>query len=128
MVMKIAIVGWGVEGQSAYRFFGPEHEYLIVNEHHRDDFPPVSDKVKLQFLPIDKPPGMTGTVADLSYLQGIETYDKIIYSVVSYKNLRQTYGDDRSFWAKATTIQHIFFETCRSKNIIGVTGTKGKGT
>ena len=52
--MKIGIVGWGIETQSAYRYFGPEHEYLIVNEHPRDDFPPQSDKVKVQFVAEEK--------------------------------------------------------------------------
>lgn len=126
--MKIAIVGWGVEGQSAYRYFGPEHDYLIVNEHPRDDFPAKSPSIKLQFLSNERPVGMVGNVVDLSYLDGIETYDKIIYSPSSYKNLQRKFGSDNSFWSKATTVQNIFFENCKSKNIIGVTGTKGKGT
>ena len=126
--MRIAIVGWGLEGQSVYRFFGNKHDYLIVNEHQRDDFPLQSEKVKLQYLPQDKPTGMTGTVEDLSYLEGIDSCDKIIYSVVAFKNLQKVYGNDKSFWDKATTIQHIFFASCPSPNIIGVTGTKGKGT
>src|SRR3989344_4189841 len=126
--MRIAIVGWGVEGQSAYRFFGPEHIYLIVNEHPRDDFPEQSESVKLQFLPGERPPGLTGNVPDLSYLDGVDSYDLIIYSVVSYKNLQKKFGGNSAIWAKAKSAQHIFFETVKSKNIIGVTGTKGKGT
>lgn len=126
--MKIAIVGWGVEGQSAYRYFGPEHQYLIVNEHPRDDFPPLSDKVQIQFLKAEKPPGITSNVTDLSYLKGVDKCDKIVYSVTAVKNLEQFFGDDKDFWRKATTVQHIFFENVKTKNLIGVTGTKGKGT
>lgn len=126
--MKIAIVGWGIEGQSAFNFFGPNHNYLIVNEHPRDDFPAKSASVKLQFLSGERPVGMPGNVVNLSYLNGIETYDKIIYSPSSYKNLQKKFGSENSFWSKATTVQNIFFENCKSKNIIGVTGTKGKGT
>src|SRR3989344_2600118 len=99
--MRIAIVGWGVEGQSAYRFFGPEHIYLIVNEHPRDDFPEQSESVKLQFLPGERPPGLTGNVPDLSYLDGVDSYDLIIYSVVSYKNLQKQFGGNSAIWAKA---------------------------
>jgi UDP-N-acetylmuramoylalanine-D-glutamate ligase len=45
--MKIGIVGWGIEGKSAFDYFGAEHEYLIVNEQPLDDFPEVSDKIKV---------------------------------------------------------------------------------
>ncbi len=126
--MKIGIVGWGVEGQSAYRYFGPEHQYLIVNEHPRDDFPPTSDRVQVQFLKAEKPPGITSNVTDLSYLDGIDKCDKIVYSVTAVKNLEQKFGRDRDFWQKVTTVWHIFFEEVKTKNLIGVTGSKGKGT
>ncbi len=126
--MRIGIVGWGVEGQSAYRYFGPEHQYLIVNEHPRDDFPPLSDKLQVQFLKAEKPPGITSNVTDLSYLEGVDKCDKIVYSVTAVKNLEQFFGGDKDFWGKATTVQHIFFENVKTKNLIGVTGTKGKGT
>jgi UDP-N-acetylmuramoylalanine--D-glutamate ligase len=126
--MKIGIVGWGIEGQSAYRYFGPEYHYLIVNEHPRDDFPPVSDKVQVNFIKDERQPGLTGGVRDLRYLNGLDDCDKIIYSVTSYNNLVSFFGDDKNFWNKTQTVQHIFFETCKSRNVIGVTGTKGKGT
>jgi UDP-N-acetylmuramoylalanine--D-glutamate ligase len=126
--MKIGIVGWGVEGHSAYKYFGPDHQYLIVNEEPRDNLPAVSDKIKIQFINAPREPGLTGNVKDLSYLNGIEQCDRVIYSVTNAKNLEIKFGKDANFWAKATTIQHIFFENVRTKNIIGVTGTKGKGT
>lgn len=126
--MKIGIVGWGVEGQSAYKYFGPEHSYLIVNEEPRDDFPPESATVEVRHLTAERPPGMVSTATDLSYLEGLSGCDKIVYSPSSLKNLLKVYGNDSSFWAKATTVQNIFFENSPTKNIIGVTGTKGKGT
>lgn len=126
--MRIGIVGWGVEGQSAYHYFGPEHSYLIVNEEPRDDFPAESDKIKVRYINAKRPPGLTGNVADLSYLDGIQQCDKIIYSVTNAKNLEKKFGDDDTFWSKTTTVTDIFFETIKSQNIIGVTGSKGKGT
>jgi UDP-N-acetylmuramoylalanine--D-glutamate ligase len=126
--MKIGIVGWGLEGQSAYRYYGAEHEYLIASEEPRDDFPAQDKTTKVQFVSSKRAPGLTGNVEDLSYLDGIEACDKIIYSVPAAKNLERKFGKDPEFWAKATTIQHLFFETVKTKNIIGVTGTKGKGT
>lgn len=126
--MKIAIVGWGIEGKSAYKYFGSEHEYLIVNEQPLNDFPRESEKVKVQFLSAKKPAGVTGNVQDLSYLNGIDEYEKIIYTPTSRKNLEKVFGNDSSFWQKATTAEHIFFENVKTKNIVGITGTKGKGT
>lgn len=126
--MKIAIVGWGLEGQSAYKFFGPEHEYLIVNESDQDNFPPETERLKVRFLPNKAPTGIAGQIEDLSYLEGIDQYDKIIYQPTAYFNLQKVFGNNQNFWAKATTAYDIFFEQCLSKNIIGVTGTKGKGT
>jgi len=126
--VRIGIVGWGLEGQSAYRFYGAEHEYLIVNEEPRDDFPMQDKKTQVQFVTTPRTPGLTGNVSDLSYLDGLEFCDKIIYTAPAAKNLEKKFGHDKDFWAKATTIQHIFFQEVRSKNIIGVTGTKGKGT
>jgi UDP-N-acetylmuramoylalanine--D-glutamate ligase len=126
--MRIGIVGWGVEGQSVYRFFGPNHSYLIVNEEPRDDFPAQSDTIKVQFIPKKRPPGVTSNVSDLSYLRGIDACDKVIYTPTSYKNLQTVFGDNASFWAKTATSLDIFFENVKTKKIIGVTGTKGKGT
>jgi len=126
--MKIGIVGWGVEGQSAYRYFGPEHEYLIVNEEPRDDFPAETEKLKIQFIATERQPGVTSNVDDLSYLDGIKDCDKIVITPTSRKNLEKLFPGDEDFWSKTTTNQHIFFEEVKTKNIIGITGTKGKGT
>lgn len=126
--MRIGIVGWGVEGQSAFKFYGAEHSYLIVSEEPRDDFPMQDRTTEVRFLSAKRTPGLTGNVTDLSYLDGIDSCDKIIYSVPAAKNLEKKFGNNKAFWAKATTIQHIFFEEVKTKNIIGVTGTKGKGT
>lgn len=126
--MKIGIVGWGVEAKSAFNYFGPNNDYLIVSEEPRDDFPAQSDRVTVRFLPSPRQPGLTGNVQDLSYLDGIGECDRIIYTTPAAKNLEAKFGDDKSFWSKATTIQHIFFENVKTRNIIGVTGTKGKGT
>lgn len=126
--MKIGIVGWGVEGQSAFRFLGPHHEYLIVNEEPRQDFPPVSSSIKVQYLTSERSPGLTGNVADLSYLDGLENCDQIIFTAPATKNLEKKFGNDADFWIKAKTVMHLFFESVRTPNIIGVTGTKGKGT
>jgi len=126
--MKIGIVGWGQEAQSAYKYLGPDNDYLIVNESRQDDFPVVSDKIEVRYQENDKPIGISGQVEDLGYLKGIDRCDLIVYQPTSYFNLKKYFGNNPSFWSKATTVYDMFFEKCPTKNIIGVTGTKGKGT
>jgi UDP-N-acetylmuramoylalanine--D-glutamate ligase len=126
--MRIGIVGWGLEAQSAYRYYGPEHKYLIVNESKNDDLPAESSSIKVQYLDHIHGHNLRGSVQDLSYLSGIQDCDKIIYQPTAYFNLKKVFGDDPDFWSKATTIYDIFYENQPTKNIIGITGTKGKGT
>lgn len=125
--MKIGLVGWGVETQSAYRYFGPENHYVIGNEEPRNDFPD-SPNVQIYFLSEERAPGLVGNVADLSYLDHFADCDLIFFQGAARKNLEKKFPIADDFWAKAKTTLDIFFEESLSKNIIGVTGTKGKGT
>jgi UDP-N-acetylmuramoylalanine--D-glutamate ligase len=125
--MNIALVGWGIETKSAYRHYGNEHQYLIVSEEPLKDAPD-SENVTIQSLDSARKPGLTGNVDDLSYLEGLEGYDLIIYSPSAHKNLEKVYGVSSPFWQRAKTTIEVFFEVCPTKNIVGVTGTKGKGT
>lgn len=125
--MNIALVGWGVETKSAFKYFGVEHTYLIVSEE------PITDSletenVSVKTLKSARKPGLPSTVEDLSYLEGIESFDLIIYSPTARKNLEKVYSDSHPIWEKAKSTLHVFFENCPTKNTIGVTGTKGKGT
>ena len=93
--MKIGIVGWGLEAQSAFKYFGPQHDYLIVNESQQDNFPSESERIKVHFLANEAPIGIGGQVEDLSYFDGIETCDKIIYQPTAYFNLQKAFGDNK---------------------------------
>jgi len=125
--MKVGIVGWGVEGQSAYRYLGADNDYLIVSEEPISS-PPVSERVIIQSISKERKPGLTGNVQDLSYMDGLDDCDMIVYTTPAAKNLETKFGNDKKFWAKTTTTQHLFFENVKTKNIIGITGSKGKGT
>lgn len=125
--MKIALIGWGIETKSAYRYFGDSHQYLIVNEEPRNDFP-TAPHITIQAHESTRTPGLTGNVEDLSYLNGIEKCDVIVLTPTAAKTLERVFPRSDKVWEKVTTIVQLFFENCPTKNIIGVTGTKGKGT
>lgn len=125
--MKIGLIGWGVETQSAFRYFGNSHTYIIVNEEPRDDFP-YADNVEVFALQKERSAGLVGNVDDLSYLDNVLGCDLIIYQPSAHKNLEKHFAEENDFWTHAKTIQHVFFENCPRSQIIGVTGTKGKGT
>ena len=125
--MKIGIVGWGIETQSAFHYFGPNCEYVIVNEEPRDDFP-TGNNIQIHSLNQQIQVGLVGNVDDLSYLDHLNNCELVIYQPSAHKNLEKHFPPDSPFWLNAKTIQHVFFEKCPTKKIIGVTGTKGKGT
>ncbi len=96
--MNVAVLGYGVEGKSAERYWrGRGHQVTI-----RD--------IK------DGP----------NYLEGLDQYEGIVRSpsVKPQDILAANPGLDRT---KITSVTTEFFEQCPAK-IIGVTGTKGKGT
>lgn len=128
--MKIALVGWGLETKSVYRYYGEEHEYLIASEEPRDDFPS-GDNITIQSIDAQRKPGLTANVDDLSYLKGVEQCDIIVLTPTAKKTFEKYTTNnaiDSSVWGKTTSNLQLFFENCSTKNIIGVTGTKGKGT
>lgn len=125
--MKIGLVGWGLETQSAYRFFGSEHEYVIVNEEPRNDFPN-SPNITVQANPEERNPGLTSNANNLSYLDNIETCELIVVTPTAAKSLEKRFPRTDTIWNKTTSTIQLFFEHTPTKKIIGVTGTKGKGT
>lgn len=125
--MKIGLAGWGVETQSAFKYFGSEHNYVIVNEEPRSDFP-IGENIEVFALEEKRDVGLVGNVSDLSYLDNLKDCDLVIYQPSAHKNLEKHFDSSSPFWPTAKTIQHIFFEKCPRSQIIGVTGTKGKGT
>lgn len=103
--MKIAIAGYGIEGEANYRYWDtPENELTIADE-----------RTTLR----DIPNGAKTILGDGSFSK-LDSFDLIIRSPsISPKKL--PYGD------KVWSATNEFFAKCPAK-IIGVTGTKGKGT
>lgn len=111
---KIAILGFGVEGQSTYRFirkYLKEIPLTIINLEEVNDNLLLEGDNNLSFV--------YGT----HYLETLEEYDVIMKSPgISFKELVLTNIKDKIF--SQIELLLLFY----SKNVIGITGTKGKST
>lgn len=111
--MKIAIIGFGREGQSAYRWLKKRPEYAGAELWVLDQNPAI------------KTPAIIHRQVGPSYLEIVHEFDVIIRSPgVPYTLVR---SHVKSETAKITSATKLFFDHCPCP-IIGITGTKGKGT
>jgi UDP-N-acetylmuramoylalanine--D-glutamate ligase len=108
--MKIAILGFGSQGRSAYDYWRSGKEITICDENEKLSLP---DDVQSQLGP--------------SYLSDLDKFDLIVRSPSVHPS-DIVAQNSASALDKVTTVTNEFFKVCPSKNIIGVTGTKGKGT
>ena len=114
---KVAVIGLGIEGRDAINFLlekGADVTLFDKNE--------VSD---LNFDGIDK--DRIGIVAGENYLKdGLSGFEFVVRSPGVYRFIPEIV-EAESLGVEITSAIKIFFEECPAK-IIGVTGTKGKGT
>ncbi len=110
--MKIAIIGYGREGASAVTYWGN----LSGNEIT------ICDKNEAVHVPegVSKKTGTT-------YLKDLSDFDLIIRSPGTRPS-DIVDANSEAILEKVTTGTNEFFKVCPTKNIIGITGTKGKGT
>ena len=95
---KVAILGYGIEGQDAETFFKKQRaETTILDQKF-----------------------------DKNYLERLEKFDLIVRSPGVYRYLPEIVAAEKKDVVITSAIK-LFFEKCPGK-IIGVTGTKGKGT
>ncbi len=108
--MKIAILGFGKQGRSAYEYWCEGNEITVCDEN------------KELSLPDDVQSQLGG-----DYLHGLADFDLIVRSPsVHPKDI--VAANSAAILEKVTTVTNEFFKVCPTKNIIGITGTKGKGT
>lgn len=108
--MKIAVVGFAAEGKVSYDYYtNLGHEVTICDINSQLDFP---EGAKTQ----------TGD----NYLDNLDSFDLILRSAgIKPSTILEK---NPSVAEKITTQVSEFIGNCPTKNIIGVTGTKGKGT
>ncbi|HEX5797628.1 MAG TPA: UDP-N-acetylmuramoyl-L-alanine--D-glutamate ligase [Candidatus Saccharimonadales bacterium] len=109
--MKIAILGFGKQGRSAYEYWKSTDNRITICDSDTTLKLPSDAKAKL----------------GPDYLKGLERFDMIVRSPgIHPKDIEQ--ANTPAIIERVTTGTSEFFKTCPSKNVIGVTGTKGKGT
>lgn len=112
---KIAIFGLGVEGASAANFFGKDNEVTIIDQ-----------KSKSELAEFTKAVSAKNIIYQQDNIPKNISFDLIIRS----PGIRPDHPLILDFvknGAELTSCTKLFFDICPSK-IIGVTGTKGKGT
>lgn len=108
--MKIAILGYGLEGQAAHDYWREGNEITICDQN--------PDLVV--------PDGIQKSLGE-NYLANLDGFDVIVRSpFVKPKDIAS--NNSPEILEKVTSNTNEFFRVCPTKNIIGVTGTKGKGT
>lgn len=107
--MHVALIGYGIENQAAYRYFSAKGDHITICDQNPD---------------IELPEGVESQLGE-QYLDDLDRFDHIIRTVGMHPSL--IIDKNPSVTDKITTAVNIFFEQCKTP-IIGVTGTKGKGT
>ncbi len=104
--MKIAIAGFGVEGAASYRYYGAnsDNEIMIADRHQ----------------PIQEIPEGVLTIIGEDAFRNLDGFDLVVRTASLNPSIIKTDG-------KVWSATNEFFAKCPAQ-IIGVTGTKGKGT
>lgn len=115
--MKVAILGFGVEGQDAARYFLKKGAQITVFD----------KKEKEEITKGEWESAPFGWMCGPQYLDsGIRNFDLIVRSPGIYRYIPEIVEAEKN-GAKITSTTKIFFDECKTP-IIAATGTKGKGT
>lgn len=108
--MKVAILGYDTEGRASYDYFVSQGHDVTICDQKAD---------------LEVPQG-SKTVLGGSYLANLDRFDLLVRTPgIQPKKILAANPDVA---AKITSQTNEFLKAAPTKNIIGVTGTKGKGT
>ena len=108
--MQVAIVGFGVEGKSALPYWLEKGaEVTVCDQNPQTEVPEGAHKQ-----------------LGMEYLNNLDRFDVIVRTVGMHPKI--ILDKNPGVKDKITTNLDEFLRVCPTKNVIGVTGTKGKGT
>lgn len=109
--MKIAILGYSLEGRSSYEYFAAQggHEITICDQN----------------TTLEIPDGALSVLGD-AYLDDLGHFDLLVRTAGLQPHM--ILEKNPGVADKITSNVNEFLKACPTRNIIGVTGTKGKGT
>jgi len=109
--MKIAVLGFGRQGISSYNYFLKQNADITIHDINKS---------------LELPEGAKSFLGE-DYLKNLNQYDLILRSPkIHPREIVENNSED--ILEKVSSNTNEFFKVCPSNNIIGVTGTKGKGT
>ncbi|HSW66223.1 MAG TPA: UDP-N-acetylmuramoyl-L-alanine--D-glutamate ligase [Bacillota bacterium] len=108
--MKVAIVGYGLEGRSALRYWQQQGADILVCDRNEK---------------IEVPPGVKSQLGP-DHMKNLDGYDVIMRTAGLHP--KHILAENPGVEDKITTTVDEFIRVSPTRNLIGVTGTKGKGT
>ncbi len=111
--MRIAILGYGSQGQAAYEYWNKADNEIIICDSNEKLEAPSGVQLKL----------------GSDYLKNLGPFDLLVRTPILHpRDIVAANPETPDILSKVTTVTNEFIRVCPSRNIIGVTGTKGKGT
>ncbi len=112
MPRNVAILGYTDQGKSAVDYWRALGDTVTVCDSRTDIDIPSDFQMKL----------------GEQYLEKLDAFDVIVRGAPTIHPREIVAANDESILAKVTSNTNEFLRVCLTKNVIGVTGTKGKGT
>jgi len=111
---NVAVLGWGINGVDAAKYLLSHSANVTVLDRNPNLKITEVNKAKINFI------------KGVNYLRGLKKYNYIFRAPAVYRYLPELVDAERS-GVIVTSVLKLFCDLCPGK-IIGVTGTKGKGT
>ncbi len=108
--MKVAILGYDIEGRASYDYFAAQGHELEIRDQNPD---------------LAIPEGAAAILGE-AYLDDLDSFELLVRTAGLPPS--KIVDKNPGVAAKITSLINEFLKVCPTKNIIGITGTKGKGT